>query len=837
MSRAALVATGLCAALAGAARAQSPDAAARATVRALRDAGRYDDAVAHARRADLAPELGELLRLTGRPADAQRVLTAARAQPRADSLLVILELGLLREELGARDDAFRDYDRLVAAYNRDGGRLTSAELAAVGTAVDRLSVTDPRLARDALRAFDEAIAADPGNVDALLAVGGLFLARYNGGEAQAAFEKVLARDSLDPRALLGLARVARFAGAGGAGALVERSLEVNPRLVDARVLRAELLAEVDDYDGAAREIARALDVNPRSAAALGTRAAVAWLAGDSAASAAARRAVLDANPRSPVPDLAAAELAGRHRLYADAARFARQAVGRDSLSWRGWALLGINELRLGRMDSGRVHLERAFAGDPFDVWTKNTLDLLDTLDAFPARAFARFRVVADAAEIDALAPYVGPLAEEAYAAMAERYGVAAPPIRVEVFRRHADFSVRTMGLVGLGALGVSFGPVVAMDSPSARPRGEFNWGSTLWHEIAHSFHMAASGHRVPRWLTEGLAVFEERLARAGWGDDASPGFLSAYQDGRLLPVSRLNDGFVRPAYPEQVGFSYVQASLVCELVAERHGFDALVRMLGAYGRGLATPAVFRTVLGVELDAFDGVFTGWFERKFATQLAALRPHGDGGAVARSPTAVLSLARGSPGDFRAQLLAGQTLVRDGRAAEAVPFLERAKALFPEYAEADGPYRLLAGVARDRGDLRRAEAELSAMTARNERSYDAHLELADVRMELGDSAGALRALDALMYVDPTEPGIHARLAGLAEARGEHAVAVREWRVLVALDPADPVTAYYRLARAELRAGNREAARRAVLRALEQAPGFEPALELLLELRGGTS
>jgi hypothetical protein len=47
--------------------------------------------------------------------------------------------------------------------------------------------------------------------------------------------------------------------------------------------------------------------------------------------------------------------------------------------------------------------------------------------------------------------------------------------------------------------------------------------------------------------------------------------------------------------------------------------------------------------------------------------------------------------------------------------------------------------------------------------------------------------------------------------------------------------VEAYYRLAKAQLAAGDREAARRAVLRALERAPGYEPALGLLLELKEG--
>jgi tetratricopeptide (TPR) repeat protein len=549
-----------------------------------------------------------------------------------------------------------------------------------------------------------------------------------------------------------------------------------------------------------------------------------------------RRAVLALNPRDASFYLTVADLAARHRLYGDAAAFARRGAALDTLAWRGYGLLGINELRLAMMDSGRVHLERAFAGDPFDVWTKNTLDLLDTLEAFPMRASSRFRVVADPKEIDLLAPYALPLAEEAYAQMARRYGVTLDqPTRVELFRRHADFSVRTMGLVGLGALGVSFGPVVVMDAPSARPTGEFNWGSTLWHELAHSFHMALSHYHVPRWFTEGLAVYEERLARPGWGDDLTPDFVSAYRAKRLLPVSQLNDGFVRPAYPEQLLFSYYEASLVCEMIATERGFPALVALLRAFGDRLDTPAAVRRVLGVAMPQFERQFTTWLERRFATELGAIAGHGTGVGGALSPGAVADRARKNPGDFYAQLAMGQLLAKDGKHAEAVPYLERAKALFAEYAEDDGPYRLLAEGARARGDLRRAAAALAAMTAINERAYDARIMLADLRLTLGDSGGAADALDQAMYVDPTDPGIHRRLADLAEGLHRPALAVREWRALVALDPADPAIAYYRLARAELAAGDRAAARRAVLRALELAPGYEPALELLLALKEG--
>ena len=90
------------------------------------------------------------------------------------------------------------------------------------------------------------------------------------------------------------------------------------------------------------------------------------------------------------------------------------------------------------------------------------------------------------------------------------------PVQVEVYPNHEDFAVRTMGMPGLGALGVTFGRVIAMDSPSARRPGDFNWGSTLWHEMSHVFILTATNFRVPRWFTEGLAVHEEGERSPEW---------------------------------------------------------------------------------------------------------------------------------------------------------------------------------------------------------------------------------------------------------------------------------------------------------------------------------
>ncbi len=120
------------------------------------------------------------------------------------------------------------------------------------------------------------------------------------------------------------------------------------------------------------------------------------------------------------------------------------------------------------------------------------------------------------------------------------------PVQVEVYPDHEDFAVRTMGMPGLGALGVTFGQVVAMDSPSARKPGDFNWGSTLWHEMSHVYILTATNHRVPRWFTEGLAVHEETQVSPEWGDRVSPEILVAIRDKKLLPVAKLDRGFIFP---------------------------------------------------------------------------------------------------------------------------------------------------------------------------------------------------------------------------------------------------------------------------------------------------
>lgn len=594
---------------------QSPDA--WRAVDAHLDAGRLDDAERVARDGGAATRVAyaEILVRRGRVLGADSVLqlvTRGAVGARVAEV-VRAELALRR---GDQQDAERRARALVRDYGLTRDTWTARDLVAGGRAHLILAAGDPDAVRNALRAFDAATAADSTLVDGALRAADLFLERYNAPDAKLGFESVLARRPESPRALLGLARVLEFEGSGEAMAAARRAAAKDPSLTAGQVTIARMLLESESFDSAAVSARRALAVDSTSLEAWGVLGAVAWTRGDSVALRTARREAMRHSARPVAFYVTLAEAAARQRRYAEAERFAAAAVALDSTSVPALGALGTNRLRLGQMDSGREMIERAFAVDPFHLWHKNTLDLLDQMDSLRTRTLGRFTYVATPRELDVLVPYLVPLLEEAYDRLALRYGYRPPtPIRLELFERHADFSVRTVGLTGIGALGVSFGTVLAMDAPSARPPGSFNWGSTAWHELAHTFTLGLSAHRVPRWYSEGVSVLEERRAREGWGATAGPDFIGALRAGTLRPASGLNEGFVRPRDAGEIGRSYYQASLVAEMIEQEYGAEASAAMLRAWADGLTTPQVFARVLRVDEATMDRRFAAWLDVRF------------------------------------------------------------------------------------------------------------------------------------------------------------------------------------------------------------------------------
>jgi len=812
--------------------------ARRGLVQVLMTTGEYEEAERIARDAPtpvgMANTLGEVLVVVGKLDEADAAFRRSMEGNASDALTAEVNLAELLFSRGDLDEAMRRFDRFIDVYNGADGALRASGLAAVGRAVAYLGRNEPQLFQDALRAFDEAAAADPGWHEPSVRVGELFLDKYSSTQAQAEFEKVLGTNPRHPGALLGLAKALEFDGSGDAGRVLNQLLALNPNHVEARAILASQHLTREGYEEALEEAEKALAVNPNSLVALTALAGAHMIGGDLESFKEVRAQALAINPRYAGLDTRLADLAVQTRRYADAVIRAQAAVELDPAAWEAWGLLGMNELRLGDIEVGRAHLERAFEGDPFNPWFKNNLDLLDTFERFETHSTEHFELFLHGTESDLLATYLAPIAEEAYDSLSRRYGgEPSTPVRVELYPSHADFSVRTLGEVGLGALGVSFGKVLVMDSPGAREVGEYNWASVFWHELAHTFHLALSDNRVPRWFSEGLAVHEQRQARPGWGHQATVPFIRALADGDLKAVSELNDGFMRPDYPQQVIFSYYQASLVFQVIEERYGFGAIREMLDGYRRGETTASLFESVLGTPLEAFDDEFDDYLRDRFRGPLRGLAEIAEAPLPGSDVSAFEEFARAHPGDLLGRLRLGAALVSEQRYEDAVPHLVAARDMFPEYGERDSPYWHLAQAYRGIGRFEDAEEALATLTSISESNYEAFMLHAQALEELGRPEEASAALDRAVLVWPYDLDLHDRLAELHTETRNFPGAVRERSAVVALKPTDMADALYMLAVAHKDADDRTSARRSVLRALEVAPNFEAALELLLELR----
>jgi tetratricopeptide (TPR) repeat protein len=439
----------------------------------------------------------------------------------------------------------------------------------------------------------------------------------------------------------------------------------------------------------------------------------------------------------------------------------------------------------------------------------------------------------DKDEAPVMREYAIPLAKQALDTLSKRYEFRPRgPILIEMFPKHDDFAVRNVGLPGMiGALGACFGRVVTMDSPKARPPGTFNWGATLWHELAHVITLQMSNNRVPRWLTEGISVFEEKRAKPEWGREMEMAFAQALEQGKILTVKDLNSGF---SDPRMISLAYFEASLLVDHLVATYGEPALRKQLRAYGQGLENEAAIKEAYGISIEQLQVSFDQYLDRNFGRLRRALRSV-ELPAQGATVDQLKALADANPESYDIHVKLGQALARDGDTTGAIRALERAASLVPSATGAESPHALIAVIAEEKNDMPRAIQALEALVKVDHTDVEAARKLANLVAPLGDAARTTTAWERVVALDPFDGNAQTNLGRLALQRHEAETAVRAFRVALATGPADRAAAHFDLAEAYVLNGQLPEAKRETLYALEIAPSFEKAQELLLKIVDG--
>ena len=635
-----------------------------------------------------------------------------------------------------------------------------------------------------------------------------FLEHSKPGDAATLFTEAIAADPNFTPAYLALARVAALGFDKRSFDLCGQALEHDPKLYQAHELLAYLELEDNEPKKAADEAQKAIAISNEALDGMAVLASIDWLNGNAQSEWMPR--ILKINPVYGEAYATGAHFFEINRRYDEAIQYYRKALELNPSLWSARSQLGVNLLRQGLETEARQQLERCYEAEFRDAETVNALRLLDRSGDFETFKTANTELRLHKKEAALLRPYVEPEMQRAIATYERKYQMKLPgPVHLELYPDHEDFIVRTLGLPGQGGLlGVTFGLAVAMESPSARAPGQFDWASTMWHEFSHVFVLNATHHLVPRWFTEGLAVHEEGAASPNWGDRMTPDIVSALEKKQLLPVLELDKGFMRPKFPTQVMISYYEAGRICDFISQKWGDGAFLGMIHSYAARKTTEDAMQANLHLAPSEFDKQFMAWLDPQTANTVKHFADWKKGMKALHE-----SFQAGKTDD----------VIRDGATV---------RDYYPEYTGEGSAYELLADAYQKKGNKTAAIAELEKYRSSGGTGVDTLKKLAAWEQESGNSKQARTTLATLNYIYPEDEETHRRLGTLLLEAGDADGAIREGKALLALKPADTAESHYELAKALKAAHRVDEAKDQVVMALEAAPGFKPAQQLLLQL-----
>lgn len=691
-------------------------------------------------------------------------------------------------------------------------------------------------ARTVLESFyDRALQLRAKHRRAMLASARLALSKQDYKLAADTIESHLKNVPEDTEATFLLSQTLRPSNPVRAAILLSTAIRQNPRLLPALVDEIEVLIDGEQYDEAAERLDELEAIHAELPELWALRAVLRELDNDRAGAAELRdRALVNWHDNPAVDHLIGRKLSQKYR-FREGAEYQRKALEFSAEYGPSRRQLAEDLLRLGQEEEGWKLAEATHSADPYDVQLFNLTQLKTQIETYTTLRRGPFVVRMEPREARLYGNAVLDLLERAQMTLGAKYGYEPPgDVLVEIFPEPDDFAVRTFGLPGAsGYLGVCFGRVITANSPAALPDTPSNWESVLWHEYCHVVTLELTKHRLPRWLSEGISVYEERLADPTWGARMSPRFRQLILSGQLTPIDELSSAFLRPDGAGGLAFAYYQSSLVVDFLVERYGFETLRGVLDDLSNGLLLNDSLerRTTPFEQLNAeFQdyarerarryGELVDWTEHDLSDQ----REDDD-------PDRLQRWLDEHPNNLQGLVLRAEQLTSLQRYEEAKVPLRKLIELFPEYTAGGESYDLLATVHRL---LKEPDDELEVLlefARRADAVTPVYLRIIELAVASENWEAVREAARRQLAVNPLLPAPHRALALAAEKLGDDADARRALESLLELSPDSVADLHYRLARILQRQGD-AGAKRAVLQALEAAPRFREAQTLLLEL-----
>ena len=695
-----------------------------------------------------------------------------------------------------------------------------------------LKGTDPKNVLDGVYAVAQKM--DVKAREPYIARGELALDKGDGALAARAFRDGLKAAPDDVEMHFGLARAFSTSDREQMAASLTKVLQLNPHHVPTLFLQSEHLIDREDYAAASALLDQAAEVNPRHPILWALRAVIAHLRNDKTAENAARAAMLKPWPGNPEPEYVFGRKLSQKYRFAEGSAAQQRALRADPNYLPAKVQLASDMLRLGDEDEGWKAAAAVNDTDAYNVSVHNILTLHDMMESkFSTLENGDFTVRMEKAEAAIYGPRVLELLAAARNKLGAKYGVdVRRPTIVEIFTEQKDFGVRTFGMPdNPGYLGVCFGRVVTANSPAANTH-PVNWEAVLWHEFCHTVTLQSTHNKMPRWLSEGISVYEERQADLSWGERMSPRYRSMILGEDLTPVGQLSGAFLSPKSNAHLMFAYFESSLVVEFIVTRHGIEALNHLLKDLGEGITiNDALAKRVAPLEtLERDFKAFATHQAEAFAPKMDWTKPE-PSLLLPGSERKLDEWSAAHPENYWMLMRESGSLMEERKWIEAGETLKKLTALNPNDGGSDGALAMLARVHRELGDTASEKALLTKLAAIDSAVPDVNTRLIELATAAKDWKTVAAQSRRWLAVNPLVPGPWRALAQASEEVSDWPAAAAAWTTMLSLDPPDPSGVHYNLARILHRTGDKSA-KRHLLMALEDNPRHREALRLLLEM-----
>jgi len=525
--------------------------------------------------------------------------------------------------------------------------------------------------------------------------------------------------------------VARSLGVGWNQAeqmeMATTALQINPKQTDAHAVIARICLEDNRYTLALDHIGKALAVNPQHREALALKATHALLNGEEEGFEEGMKKVLAVDPRYGEGfHLAGLVVAGRQRRFEEALKLVRRGVDIDPSNFEAHTSIGIFLANLGRADEAIVALRKSRELLPYDHPIRENFEeiLKYVTNRMVEQKTEHFIIRYDPAEYEVHHRFLADALEAAWDDLVARYAFEPhKPVLVECFRTQDDFSVRTIGLPGIPALGACFGGLITLDAPNAFPQ-PFIWHSTAVHEFAHVVTLQLSAGQVPRWFTEGVSVLEEKPFSPGWGmeEQFERQLVDAYLTDTLPKIESF-DGMFRSS---RIAYAYYVGGLMMQMIRREWGEEGIVKALRLWGKDTPQTEVLGQAFGVTPDEFDARFRE--EVKKRVESYRIVPN-----YALIYLALMEARNKNPKDGLIDVKLGWAHLRRNELVDAGSYLDSAQ----RKGAGDDPLAILleANLKWRSRDLAGTEALLDKFFAKGGEDYDARLMMVTILAQKGE------------------------------------------------------------------------------------------------------